>query len=403
MEFRDLKQQYRVLREDMDRAILDAVASGAYIMGPQVKELEKQLAEYVGVKHCLTCANGTDALTLALKAWGIGPGDAVFVPDFTFFSSAEVVSLEGATPVFVDVHEETFNMDAADLERAVKQVLADGRLKPRVIVAVDLFGLPADYQAIRAVADKYGLLILEDGAQGFGGSVILNEDPSVIPSEAKESRACSFGDISTTSFFPAKPVGCYGDGGAVFTDNDEWAALIESYRVHGKGKFKYDNVRIGLNSRLDTVQAAVLQVKLKAFADYELDAVNEVAARYTELLQGLATPVIPAGFRSSWAQYTVRFASREERDAVQAALKAEGIPAMVYYPKPLHRQTAFADSFASLGMTEACHSEEAESRRRNLCPVATSLCERVLSLPMHPYMELADIETVCNAIRKALR
>ncbi|MBQ2108265.1 MAG: DegT/DnrJ/EryC1/StrS family aminotransferase, partial [Bacteroidales bacterium] len=254
MEFRDLKQQYRVLQPQMDKAILDAVASGAYIMGKPVKELEAQLAEYVGVKHCLSCANGTDALTLALKAWGIGPGDAVFVPDFTFFSSAEVVPLEGATPVFVDVREETFNIDAADLQIAVEQVLAEGHLRPRVVVAVDLFGLPANYSAIRKVADKYGLLILEDGAQGFGGSI-------------DGKRACSFGDIATTSFFPAKPVGCYGDGGAVFTDNDEWAGLIESYRVHGKGTFKYDNVRIGMNSRLDTVQAAVLQVKLKAFAE----------------------------------------------------------------------------------------------------------------------------------------
>lgn len=385
MEFRDLKKQYQVLREEMDRAVLDAMASGAYIMGPQVQALEQQLAEYVGVKHCLTCANGTDALTLALKAWGIGPGDAVFVPDFTFFSSAEVVPLEGAEPVFVDVCEDTFNIDAADLERAVKEVLAEGRLRPRVVVAVDLFGLPADYRAIRAVADRYGLLVLEDGAQGFGGSV--------IPSGTKESlRACSFGDIATTSFFPAKPLGCYGDGGAVFTDNDEWAALITSYRVHGKGTFKYDNVRIGLNSRLDTVQAAVLQVKLKAFADYELDAVNEVAARYTELLKGLATPVIPAGFRSSWAQYTVRFASREERDAVQAALKADGIPAMVYYPKPLHRQAAFADPHVGL-----------RPPQDDKCPVATSLCERVLSLPLHPYMTDEEVQTVCKAVHKALR
>ena len=378
MQFRDLKKQYQVLKEDMDKAMLEAVASGAYIMGPQVKELEKQLAEYVGVKHCLTCANGTDALTLALKAWGIGPGDAVFVPDFTFFSSAEVVPLEGTTPVFVDVCEETFNIDAADLERAVQEVLAEGRLRPRVVVAVDLFGLPADYKAIRAVADRYGLLILEDGAQGFGGSV--------IPSGAKESlRACSFGDIATTSFFPAKPVGCYGDGGAVFTNNDDWAALIGSYRVHGKGTFKYDNVRIGLNSRLDTVQAAVLQVKLKAFTKYELDAVNAAAAKYTERLQGLATPVIPVGFRSSWAQYTLRFASHEQRDAVQASLKAEGIPAMVYYPKPMHLQTAFA----------GLHVRP--------CPVATSLCDRVLSLPMHPYLTDEQIETVSTAVLKALQ
>jgi dTDP-4-amino-4,6-dideoxygalactose transaminase len=200
-------------------------------------------------------------------------------------------------------------------------------------------------------------------------------------------RACSFGDIATTSFFPAKPLGCYGDGGAVFTDNDEWAALISSYRVHGKGTFKYDNVRIGLNSRLDTVQAAVLQVKLKAFIDYELDAVNEAATWYDERLQGLATPVIPEGFRSSWAQYTVRFASREQRDAVQAALKAEGIPAMIYYPKPMHLQTAFS---VIPGMT------------RNLCPVATSLCDRVLSLPMHPYITPAEVDSVCAVIRKAL-
>ena len=390
MQFRDLKKQYQVLKEDMDKAMLEAVASGAYIMGPQVKELEKQLAEYVGVKHCLTCANGTDALTLALKAWGIGPGDAVFVPDFTFFSSAEVVPLEGAEPVFVDVCEETFNLDAADLERAVKAVLAEGRLRPRVAVAVDLFGLPANYKAIRAVADKYGLLILEDGAQGFGGTI-------------DGKRACSFGDIATTSFFPAKPVGCYGDGGAVFTDNDEWAALIESYRVHGKGQFKYDNVRIGMNSRLDTVQAAVLQVKLKAFDEYELADINLAALQYTKRLKDIvATPVIPEGFLSSWAQYTIRLRDKAQRDALQAALKAEGIPSMVYYPKPMHLQTAFADSFAALGMTKGCHSEEVEDRRRNLCPVATSLCDRVLSLPMHPYLTTEQIDLVCDVIRKSL-
>ena len=357
----------------MDKAILDAVASGAYIMGKPVKELEAQLAEYVGVKHCLTCANGTDALTLALKAWGIGPGDAVFVPDFTFFSSAEVVPLEGATPVFVDVCEETFDIDAADLQKAVEQVLAEGNLRPRVVVAVDLFGLPADYKAIRQVADKYGLFILEDGAQGFGGSI-------------DRKRACSFGDIATTSFFPAKPVGCYGDGGAVFTDKDEWAALIESYRVHGKGTFKYDNVRIGMNSRLDTVQAAVLQVKLKAFTEYELDAVNAAADKYTALLKDVVdTPVIPQGFCSSWAQYTIRLKDTAQRDSLQASLKAAGIPSMVYYPKPMHLQTAF------------------RAEPRNLCPVATSLCGRVLSLPMHPYITDEEINTVCSAVKAALK
>ena len=401
MQFRDLKHQYQVLKEDMDKAILDTVASGAYIMGPQVRELEQQLAEYVSVKHCLTCANGTDALTLALKAWGIGPGDAVFVPDFTFFSSAEVVPLEGATPVFVDVCEDTFNLDAEDLERAVKVVLAEGRLRPRVVVAVDLFGLPADYPRIRAVADKYGLLILEDGAQGFGGSIVM-------AGSDRPSRACSFGDIATTSFFPAKPVGCYGDGGAVFTDNHEWAALIESYRVHGKGAFKYDNVRIGLNSRLDTVQAAVLQVKLKAFADYELDAVNAAAERYTTLLKDVvATPVIPEGFRSSWAQYTVRLKDEAMRNALQASLKAAGIPSMVYYPKPMHLQTAFArDGRSEPAVTKTVMPDLPSVMPDpigHLCPVATSLCSRVLSLPMHPYITEEDIQTVSAAVITALQ
>ena len=276
MEFRDLKRQYQVLRPALDAAMQRVAEGSHYIMGPEVKALETELAEYVGVRHCLTCANGTDALTLALKAWGVGVGDAVFVPDFTFFSSAEVVSLEGATPVFVDVKDDTFNIDADDLERAIEATLAEGTLTPRVVVAVDLFGLPADYAAVRRVADKYGLLILEDGAQGFGGAI-------------GDRRACSFGDIATTSFFPAKPLGCYGDGGAVFTDNDEWAALIDSYRVHGKGTFKYDNVRIGLNSRLDTLQAAILQVKFQAFRDYELEAVNKAAEGYTARLSALET------------------------------------------------------------------------------------------------------------------
>ena len=373
MEFRDLKKQYSVLKQDIDKAIQEACAASAFIMGPQVRELEQQLADYVGVKHCLSCANGTDALTLALKAWGIGPGDAVFVPDLTFFSSAEVVSLEGATPIFVDVCEDTFNIDPEDLERAVRQTLTEGRLTPKVIVAVDLFGLPADYARIREIADRYGLLILEDGAQGFGGS-------------CDGRMACSFGDIATTSFFPAKPLGCYGDGGAVFTDNDEWAALMASYRVHGKGSDKYDNVRIGLNSRLDTIQAAVLQVKLKAFKDYELDAVNTAAERYTTLLRDIvATPVIPEGFRSSWAQYTIRLHDSATRDALQASLKAAGIPAMVYYPRPMHMQTAFA----GLGT--------------RLCPTATSLCERVLSLPMHPYLTEEDITHVCDSIKASLK
>ena len=376
MQFRDLKHQYQVLKPQIDQAVLDVMQSGAFIMGQPVKELEAQLAEYVGVKHCLTCANGTDALTLALKAWGIGPGDAVFVPDFTFFSSAEVVSLEGATPIFVDVDEETFNISTSDLERAIIQTLAEDKLSPKVIVTVDLFGLPANYPSIRQIADKYHLLILEDGAQGFGGNI-------------NGQRACSFGDISTTSFFPAKPLGCYGDGGAVFTDNDEWAALIESYRVHGKGTFKYDNVRIGMNSRLDTVQAAILQVKLRAFRDYELADVNKVASRYTELLKdvpGIKTPVIPTCFYSSWAQYTLRLDSKERRDTLQTRLKEQGIPSMVYYPTPMHLQTAF---------------QHLASDNSHLTS-ATRLSETVLSLPMHPYMTDEDIQSVVDAIKVSI-
>ena len=376
MNFRDLSKQYLVLKNDIDAAMLSVASSSKYIMGPQVKELEAQLAEYVGVKHCLTCANGTDALTLALKAWGVGEGDAVFVPDFTFFSSAEVVSLEGATPVFVDVCPDTFNISVESLRSAYDRVVSEGKLRPRVVVAVDLFGLPADYPSLRQFCDEYHLLILEDGAQGFGGSI-------------NGRRACSFGDISTTSFFPAKPLGCYGDGGAVFTDNDEWASLIDSYRVHGKGTFKYDNVRIGMNSRLDTLQAAILQVKLRAFADYELDAVNRAAELYTSLLSGaVVTPTIPEGFRSSWAQYTIRLSSREQRDALQQHLKSLDIPSMVYYPTPMHAQTAFA------GLSPSMESD---------CSFSSLLSSTVLSLPMHPYLTDSDIRIVSDAILRYLR
>ena len=377
MNFRDLSKQYLVLKNDIDAAMLSVASSSKYIMGPQVKELEAQLAEYVGVKHCLTCANGTDALTLALKAWGVGEGDAVFVPDFTFFSSAEVGSLEGATPIFVDVCPDTFNISVESLRSAYDRVVSEGKLRPRVVVAVDLFGLPADYPSLRQFCDEYHLLILEDGAQGFGGSI-------------NGRRACSFGDISTTSFFPAKPLGCYGDGGAVFTDNDEWASLIDSYRVHGKGTFKYDNVRIGMNSRLDTLQAAILQVKLRAFAEYELDAVNRAAELYTSLLSDVVvTPTIPEGFRSSWAQYTIRLTSREQRDALQQHLKSLDIPSMVYYPTPMHAQTAFANLLSQESGWD--------------CTSSSLLSTTVLSLPMHPYLTDSDIRIVSDAILSYLR
>ena len=370
MEFRDLKKQYSVLKKDIDEAILKVAADCNFISGSQVKALEAELADYVGVKHCISCANGTDALSIAMMAWGIGKGDAVFVPDFTFFSSGEIVSHCGATPVFVDVDENTFNISADSLENAVKKVKAEGILTPKAVVAVDLFGLPADFDAVRKVTDKYGLLVLEDGAQGFGGRI-------------GERRACSFGDISTTSFFPAKPLGCYGDGGALFTDDDGLAELIRSIRVHGKGTQKYDNVRIGLNSRLDTIQAAVLSIKLKALKEYELDDINKVAEKYTEKLSSFVkTPVIPNGFYSSWAQYTLKLKSREQRDYVQAALKERGIPTMVYYPKPMHRQLAF-------GIGETYDFD---------CSVTEKLCDTVLSLPMHPYLTDDDIETVCENV-----
>jgi dTDP-4-amino-4,6-dideoxygalactose transaminase len=370
MNFRDLVKQYNVLKPDIDKAMIDTAASGGYIMGRAVKELEASLAEYVGVKHCISCANGTDALTLALKAWGIGAGDAVFVPDFTFFASAEVVSLEGATPVFIDIDEDTFNIDVKSLEKAIEKTLKDGKLTPKVIITVDLFGLPADYYAVKKIADKYKLLILEDGAQGFGGKI-------------GERMACSLGDISTTSFFPAKPLGCYGDGGAVFTNNDEWAKLMDSYRVHGKGSFKYDNVRIGMNSRLDTIQAAILQVKFEAFKNYEVEDVNKATAHYTEKLKGIVkTPVIPEGYYSSWAQYTIQLKDREQRDGLQAYLKEQGIPSMVYYPTPMHKQTAYKDL----------------NYPANSNPVTQRLCSTVLSLPIHPYITEEDIEKVCEFV-----
>lgn len=381
MEFRDLKKQYQVLKNDIDAKVMNVCSSAHYISGPEVKELEAQLSEYVGVKHCITCANGTDAITLAMKVWGVGKGDAVFVPDFTFFSSGECPAGEGATCIFVDVDEHTYNLDASKLEIAVQKVIADGKYIPKVVVAVDLFGLPADYDAIKAVCKKYNLLLLEDGAQGFGGQI-------------NGKMACSFGDISTTSFFPAKPLGCYGDGGAIFTDNDDWASLLRSYAVHGKASDdKYNNVRIGLNSRLDTIQAAILQVKLKAFKEYEVSDVNKAASVYTKLFKenGLETvlvlPEIKEGFLSSWAQYTVLLPESVDRVQLQTALKEFGIPSMVYYPKPMHLQGAF----------EGTDSAKAD------CPVTERLCKTVLSLPIHPYLNEEDQKLIVNAVVKNIK
>lgn len=373
MQFRDLKRQYRILKADIDKAIFDVVNSGTFINGPKINELESDLAEYVGVKHCVACASGTDALTLALKTWGVKQGDAVFVPDFTFFASAEAVSSEGATPVFVDVDSNTFNINTEDLEKKIEATIKTGILSPKVIVAVDLFGLPANYPDIRKIASRHNLLILEDGAQGFGGAI-------------DGKRNCSFGDISTTSFFPGKPLGCYGDGGACFTDNDEWAALMDSYRMHGKGSSKYENVRIGMNSRLDTIQAAILQIKLRAF-DEELAAVNQAATEYTNRLADIVkTPVVPDGFLSSRAQYTIRMNSKIERDGLQAYLKQQGIPSMVYYPTPIHRQIAF----------------KSHDIKDIDCPVSDDLCHIVLSLPIHPYMTTGEIHRICDAVKRFL-
>ncbi len=382
MQFRDLAKQYEVLKAQIDEAMVSVAASAHYISGPEVKALEKELAEYVGVKHCITCANGTDAITIAMRAWGIGKGDAVFVPDFTFFSSGECPADEGATPIFVDVDERTYNLNPVKLENAVKQVIKEGKYTPKAVVSVDLFGLPADYPAIQAVCKKYGLLLLEDGAQGFGGSI-------------HGKKACSFGDISTTSFFPAKPLGCYGDGGAIFTDNDAWADLIRSICVHGKDtsnpndpNAKYNNIRLGKNSRLDTIQAAILLPKFKAFADYELADINRVADWYTEKLQdtGLVLPLIQEGFFSSWAQYTVQLPASIDRKELQAKLKAAGIPSMVYYAKPMHLQGAFAG-------TDSAQAD---------CPVTERLCATVLSLPLDPYKTQEDVELVVAELKKAL-
>ena len=372
MQFRDLKKQYEVLKPEIDAAIADVIDSSRFISGPQVKELEAQLAAYVGVKHCITCGNGTDAITLAMMAWGIGEGDAVFVPDFTFFSSGECPAIVGATPIFVDVDERTFNLDPIKLEQAIQTILNEGEYTPKAVVAVDLFGLPADFPAIKAVCEKYGLLLLEDGAQGFGGSI-------------NGKMACSFGDIATTSFFPAKPLGCYGDGGAIFTDNDEWAALLRSLTVHGKsGNDKYNNIRIGMNSRLDTIQAAILMPKFKAFREYEIDAVNHASDKYTELLadSGLVTPLIPEGYVSSWAQYTIQLPDSINRAMLIEHLKSKGIPSMVYYAKPMHLQGAF----------EGTKSAIAD------CSVTENLCKTVLSLPMHPYLKDDEIKKICDCI-----
>ena len=374
MDFIDLKAQYKELKDKIDKNIHNVLDNSSYIMGKEVKELEEKLAEFVGVKYCATCANGTDALQIALMCLGVKEGDAVFVPDLTFFSTAEVVSLIGATPIFVDCDERTFNMNPMKLSKAIADVKSKTNLVPKAIMAVDLYGLPADFTEIRKIADENNLFLVEDGAQGFGGSI-------------NGKRACSFGDISTTSFFPAKPLGCYGDGGAIFTDNKDYYDMAVSIRVHGKGTEKYDNVRVGLNSRLDTIQAAVLLVKLEAFASYELDSRQKIAKMYTERLgKDFVTPLIKDGFYSSYAQYTLIFESNEKREFIKKYLEEKGIPTMVYYPKPMHLQRVYSDynfNVEDLKTTEM-------------------LSKCVLSLPMHPYLDEEQIDMISRVVLESL-
>ncbi len=374
MNFIDLKKQYEVLKEEINANIQHVLDTNQYMMGDFVKQLERELAEYVGVKHCITCANGTDALQLALMTWGIKEGDAVFVPSFTFYASAEVISLIGATPIFVDSDESTFNIDVEKLEKSIQSVINQGKLNPKVIIPVDLFGQPANYIKIKEIAEHYHLLILEDGAQGFGGSI-------------NGKMACGFGDISTTSFFPAKPLGCYGDGGAIFTNSDEYYETLISLRVHGKGSFKYDNIRIGMNSRLDTIQAGILLPKLHAFKEYELERRNDVASEYTKHLQSIAlTPHVPMGVFSSWAQYTILLENEKERDLLKEDLHTRGIPSMIYYPIPLHKQSIYKEYNFNLDELE----------------VSENLSKRCLSLPMHPYLDKSHIEFISEAVIMSL-
>jgi UDP-2-acetamido-2-deoxy-ribo-hexuluronate aminotransferase len=368
MQFIDLLSQKERIRAALLKRIERILDSGQFIMGPEVIELESRLAAWVGTRHCVSCSSGTDALLMPLMAKGIGPGDAVFTTPFTFVATAEVISLVGATPVFVDVSPDTFNINPDLVGHAVDQAVQQG-LKPRAIIPVDLFGLPADYDRLDAVASDYRLWMLEDAAQSFGGSL-------------NGKRAGSFGLVGATSFFPAKPLGAYGDGGAIFTDDDELDALLRSIRVHGSGVDKYSNDRIGINGRLDSFQAAVLLEKLTLF-DEELATRQRIAEAYSSRLEGrLVVPRIPEGYRSAWAQYSVLAASTEEREQLMQALQQAGIPSMIYYKIPLHLQKAYNN----LGYTVGDF------------PVSEDLSGRIFALPMHPYLKEEEIEQICSVL-----
>jgi dTDP-4-amino-4,6-dideoxygalactose transaminase len=372
IEFIDLRAQRRRIGDRMDAAIKRVVDHGRYILGPEVAEFERQLGAFCGAKHVLSCANGTDALGLALMALGVKPGQAVVAPSFTFAATAEVIAWVGATPVFADVLEHSFNIDPASFEAAIATAKRLG-LEPVGVIPVDLFGQPAAYDEVLAIAKANGMWVLCDAAQSFGASY-------------KGQKVGTLGDMTTTSFFPAKPLGCYGDGGAVFLDDDDTIAVLKSLRVHGQGADKYDNVRVGMNARLDTIQAAILLEKLAIFAD-EIAARDKVAARYNELLGGVVNvPQVPEGWTSVWAQYTVRLPKGHDRDQVAARLKAEGVPTAIYYVKPLHLQTAYRD-FPAAG---------------NGLPVTERIAGEVLSLPMHPYLDETTQDRIALAIVKAL-
>ena len=366
MQFIDLGAQRERIRDRLDAAIDRVVDGGKYILGPEVAEFEKQLAAYAGVRNVVACANGTDALLLPLMAAGVGPGDAVFVPSFTFAATAEVVALTRAEPVFIDVDENTYNIDIDSLEAAIAMVKAEGRLKPRAIIPVDLFGLAADYGRIAGIAERENLMVIEDAAQSIGG-------------KAGDRMCGSFGKVGSTSFYPAKPLGCYGDGGAIFTNDDAFAERLRSFAFHGKGETQYDNIHVGLNSRLDTLQAAILIEKLAILED-EMEARQKVARRYRDGLHNVVKVAhVPEGHRSAWAQYAIE---TPHRDELKAHLQTLGIPTVIYYVKPLHLQDAYKHY----------------PRTPKGLPVSEGLPERILCLPMHPHLSAEDQDRIINAI-----
>jgi dTDP-4-amino-4,6-dideoxygalactose transaminase len=370
--FMDIGAQRRRLGKSIDDAVARVLAHCQFINGPEVNELEKRLAEFSGARHVVSCASGTDALLMVLMAKNIGPGDAVICPSFTFCATGEAVALTGASPVFVDVDEATFNIDAASLKRGVAAAKKQG-LKPKAVIPVDLFGQSADHDAIAAVADAEGLFILDDAAQGFGATY-------------KGRRLGTFGHATATSFFPAKPLGCFGDGGAIFTDDAELAAALRSIRVHGQGSDKYDNVRLGLTGRLDTMQAAILLEKLKIFDD-EIAARDKVAERYARGLGNVVTvPHLAKGCGSVWAQYTIRLPRAVDRAKFAAALNKVGVPTAIYYVKSMHQQTAYRDYPVAEGGL----------------PVSEKLSDDVISLPMHAYLDEATQDRVIRAVRDAV-